>query len=74
MYYLIKHSTLGTIKPQFITGGVGVNYKDKSNTLRYVTCDQSKALKFSSVKDALEYACQGYVVCKQLNNKNFIAV
>ncbi|MFV5489367.1 hypothetical protein [Acinetobacter towneri] len=71
MYYLIKRSTLETIRPEFVTGGMGVDYRDKSKTHRYVTYDQREALTFNSVAEASECICRDYVVSVMCDDGTF---
>ena len=71
LYYLFKRSTLETTRPEFVTGGMGVDYRDKSQTHRYVTYDQNKALVFKTLNEALECTCRDYVVAVMLNDCTF---
>lgn len=68
MYYLIKEETLNDYKPTFVTGGMGVDYRDPNNIKRYITNDIEKALVFDKIEDAEQYLCRGYVVAIQDRN------
>lgn len=65
MYYIIKEDTLNEIKPTFVTGGLGIDYRDPTETIRHVTHNINDALVFESVEEAEQYLCRGYVVAVQ---------
>lgn len=62
MFYLIKEDTLKDKKPTFVTGGLGIDYRDPAQTARYVTHDVSNALVFETIEDAKRYITRDYVV------------
>lgn len=63
MYYLINEKTLKTSKPEFVTGGLGVDVEMQSQ--RYVTYEIEKALKFETIKEAQKVQSLNFVIAER---------
>lgn len=68
MYYIIKEETLNKHKPTFLTGGLGIDYKNPSEVGRFITNDVEKALVFDTVENAKQYLTRDFVVAIKKHN------
>lgn len=74
MYFLLKEDSLQEERKTFVTGGLGVDYRDSSTTIRHVTNKLEEALSFQTHEDASQYLCRGYVVVRHEGNNVFTLV
>ena len=68
MYYLIREATFQSPKPEFMTGGMGID--TESDNHRYVTSEFEKALKFETIKEAKKVLTRQFVLV-ELGPDNF---
>lgn len=71
MYYLIKESSINELRKKFVTGGVGINYRDPSITMRHIVHNKEDALVFDTIEDASQFLCQGYVIATEVEENVF---